>query len=111
MILRFKSASSSQKYIAFNSTLKTYTTNPAEVKRGQVLTLACNHFDHVAREISFNGYDYTDDLTAPAEVKRGQVLTLACNHFEHVVREISFNGYDYTDDLTAPAEVEEVPAF
>lgn len=67
MILRFKSASSSPKYIAFNSTLKTYTTNPAEVKRGQVLTLACNHFDHVAREISFNGYDYTDDLTAPAE--------------------------------------------
>ena len=55
------------EYIAFNSTLKTYTTNPAEVKRGQVLTLACNHFEHVAREIFFNGYDYTDDLTAPAE--------------------------------------------
>lgn len=32
MILRFKSASSSPKYIAFNSTLKTYTTNPAEVE-------------------------------------------------------------------------------
>ena len=69
MILRFKSASSSPKYIAFNSTLKTYTTNPAEVKRGQVLTLAVNHFNHVTQEINFNGYSYTDDLTAPAEVE------------------------------------------
>lgn len=69
MILRFKEASSNPRYIAFNSALQVYTTNPAEVNRGQVLTLAVNHFEHVAREIDFNGYSYTDDLTAPAEVE------------------------------------------
>ena len=69
MILRFKEASSSPRYIAFNSVLKVYTTNPAEVKRGQVLTLAVNHFSHVTQEVNFNGYSYTDDLTAPAEVE------------------------------------------
>lgn len=69
MILRFKESSSNPRYIAFNSVLKVYTTNPAEVKRGQVLTLACNHFSHVVQEIEFNGYDYTDDLTAPPGVE------------------------------------------
>lgn len=68
MILRFKAASSEPRYIAFNSTLETYTTDPAEVKRGKVITVACNYFEHIAAEIDFNGYSYTDDLHKPAEV-------------------------------------------
>ena len=68
MILRFK-AEGSGDYIAFNSTLQTYTTAPAEVKRGQVLTVSPFAFRHITQEINFNGYSYTDDLTAPAEVE------------------------------------------
>lgn len=66
MILRFMSASSSPKYLAINTEAKTYTTKPEEVKSGTVITVACNHFDHIMREVDFNCYGYTDDLTAPA---------------------------------------------
>ena len=67
MILRFKENSSAPRYIAFNSVLKTYTTNPQEVKKGDIITVAANHFDKIAAEIDFNGYDYTDNLQEPVE--------------------------------------------
>ena len=69
MILRFKEASSEPRYIAFNSVLKTYTTNPEEVKKGFVMQIAVNYFDHIAAEVDFNGYDYADDLSKPVEME------------------------------------------
>lgn len=68
MILRFK-AEGNGDCIAFNSTLQIYTTDPAEVKRGQVLTISPFAFKHITQEIHFNGYSYTEDLTTPAEVE------------------------------------------
>lgn len=65
MILRFREASSNPRYIAFNSALKTYTTNPKEVKKGFVMQISCNGYDHIAEEISFNGYDHADNLNKP----------------------------------------------
>lgn len=69
MILRFSSASSSPKYVAINTRLNTYTTKPEEVKKGYVMQVACNYFDHIMGEIDFNAFDYVDDLSKPAEVE------------------------------------------
>lgn len=69
MILRFKSASNKPQYIAVNTALQTYTTKPEEVKKGVVITLFCNDFEHVVKEINFNGYDYTDDLQKPVDAE------------------------------------------
>lgn len=62
MILRFKSASSEPEYIGINTRLQTYTYNPEVVKAGTVMTLFCNDFEHLRREIDFNGYSYMNDL-------------------------------------------------
>lgn len=69
MILRFKSASSEPEYLAINTEEKTYTTDAKQVNDGNhtVITVACNHFEHLMREIDFNCYDYTENLTAPAD--------------------------------------------
>lgn len=66
MILRFKSASSEPEYLAINTEEKTYTTDAKQVNDGNhtVITVACNHFEHLMREIDFNCYDYTENLTA-----------------------------------------------
>ena len=77
MILRFKSASSSPEYLGINTEAKTYATKPKVVNDGihTVITVACNHFHHLMREIDFNSYGYTDDLTAPAsDEDEGEVL-------------------------------------
>lgn len=65
MILRFKSASSQPEYLAINTDSKTYITDAKQVNDGMhtVITVACNHFDHLMREIDFNCYDYTEKLT------------------------------------------------
>ena len=66
MILRFKSASSEPEYIGINTRLQTFTYNPEAVKAGTVMTLFCNDFEHVRRELEFCGYSYMNDLhTAP----------------------------------------------
>lgn len=69
MVLRFKSDSASLEYIAVNTALQTYTTKPEEVKRGHVVTVPCDFFQHIKQEINFNGYSYMDDLTTPAETE------------------------------------------
>ena len=67
MILRFRSASSEPEYLAINTEHKTYTTDAKQVNDGihTVITVACNHFDHLMREVDFNCYDYTENLTEP----------------------------------------------
>lgn len=69
MILRFKSASSQPEYLAINTEEKTYTTDAKQVNDGNhtVITVACNHFEHLMREVDFNCYDYTENLTTPAD--------------------------------------------
>lgn len=67
MILRFRSASSEPEYLAINTEHKTYTTDAEQVNDGvhTVITVACNHFTHLMREVDFNCYDYTENLTEP----------------------------------------------
>lgn len=69
MILRFKSASSEPEYLAINTKEKTYTTDEKQINDGMhtVMTLACNHFNHLKGEVNFNCYDYTENLTAHAD--------------------------------------------
>lgn len=69
MILRFKSASNEPEYLAINTESKTYTTDAAKVNDGEhtVMTLACNHFEYLMREVDFNCYDYSENLTAPED--------------------------------------------
>lgn len=66
MILRFKSISSQPEHLGINTELRTYTRNREEVCKGFVISVACNHFEHILRELDFNSFDYSDDLhTAP----------------------------------------------
>lgn len=64
MILRFKSASSKPEYLAINTENKSYTTDEKQVNDGEhtVITVACNHFEHLMQEVDFNCYDYTENL-------------------------------------------------
>lgn len=62
MILRFMSASSSPEYLGINTEAKTYTTKPEAVKDGFVITVSCEGFNKLMREVDFNCYDYNDDL-------------------------------------------------
>lgn len=69
MVLRFMSASSVPEYIAFNSELRVYTTDAEQVKRGEVIRVACNYFDHIRREIDFNCYSFSRDLSPVDELE------------------------------------------
>lgn len=68
MILRFRSNSTTPEYLAFNTVLEIYTTDPETVKQGRVITVACNYFDQIKKEIDFNDWNYQKDLYTPAEV-------------------------------------------
>lgn len=62
MILRFESIRSQPEHIAINTELHIYTRNREEVLKGLVISVTCNHFEHIIKELDFNGYDYSDDL-------------------------------------------------
>ena len=66
MVIRFKTDEETPRYLAFCSERKTWTTNKPKDQYSvffHAVTVSVEDYIHIMREIDFNGYDYSEDLT------------------------------------------------